>query len=186
MTNAWAQCLWSERAIEKLKRHNSPGIDQIPAELIKGRSSTIRSEIHKLILFGIRRNCLCSGRSLSLHVLTLSVRAEYMYSVASRTSCPDGVLVLCNFYKVVKWPGMVDFKVYMATGLKVLIRRVIKPRHITLSTMYKILSNTLLSKLMPYAEVGDNVTGQLLIIKSVIVKYLRKSGNTRRQCISYL
>jgi hypothetical protein len=36
-------------AIEKLKRHKSPGIDQIPAELIKARGRTIRSEIHKLI-----------------------------------------------------------------------------------------------------------------------------------------
>jgi len=36
-------------ATEKLKRHTLPGIDQIPAELIKARGSTIRSEIHKLI-----------------------------------------------------------------------------------------------------------------------------------------
>jgi hypothetical protein len=36
--------------IEKLKSHNSPGIDQIPAELIKARGRTIRSEIHKLII----------------------------------------------------------------------------------------------------------------------------------------
>jgi len=35
-----------EMAIEKLKRHKSPGIDQIPAELIKARGRTIRSEIH--------------------------------------------------------------------------------------------------------------------------------------------
>jgi hypothetical protein len=34
-------------AIENLKRHKSPGIDQIPAELIK--AGEIRSEIHKLI-----------------------------------------------------------------------------------------------------------------------------------------
>jgi hypothetical protein len=38
-----------EVAIEKLKRHKSPGIDQIPAELIKARGRTIRSDIHKLI-----------------------------------------------------------------------------------------------------------------------------------------
>jgi hypothetical protein len=44
-------------------------------------------------------------------ILTLSVPAEYMYSVASHASHPDGVLVLRNFHKVVKWPGMVDFKV---------------------------------------------------------------------------
>jgi hypothetical protein len=36
-------------ATEKLKRNKSTGIGQIPAEIIKARSSTIRSEIHKLI-----------------------------------------------------------------------------------------------------------------------------------------
>jgi hypothetical protein len=36
-------------AIEKLKSHNSPGTDQIPAELIKAGGRTIHSEIHKLI-----------------------------------------------------------------------------------------------------------------------------------------
>ena len=38
-----------ELAIEKLKSHKSPGIDQIPAELIKAGGRTIRSEIHKRI-----------------------------------------------------------------------------------------------------------------------------------------
>ena len=33
----------------KLQRHKSPGTDQIPAELIKAGSRTIRSEIHELI-----------------------------------------------------------------------------------------------------------------------------------------
>ena len=37
-------------AIEKLKRHKSPGIDQIPAELIKVGGRTIRCEVHKLKL----------------------------------------------------------------------------------------------------------------------------------------
>jgi hypothetical protein len=36
-------------AIEKLKRHKSSGIDKIPAELIKARGRTSRSETHKLI-----------------------------------------------------------------------------------------------------------------------------------------
>ena len=36
-------------AIERLKRHKSPGIDQIPAELIKAGGRTNLSEIHKLI-----------------------------------------------------------------------------------------------------------------------------------------
>ena len=55
-----------ELAIEKLKSHKSPGIDQIPAELIKagGRKSAVRS-INLLFLFGIRRNCRENGRSRS-------------------------------------------------------------------------------------------------------------------------
>jgi hypothetical protein len=38
-----------EIAIEKLERHKSPGIDQIPAELIQAVGNTLHSEIHKLI-----------------------------------------------------------------------------------------------------------------------------------------
>jgi hypothetical protein len=37
-----------EMAVEKLKRHRSPGIDQVPPELIKAGGRTIHSEIHKL------------------------------------------------------------------------------------------------------------------------------------------
>jgi hypothetical protein len=48
-----------ELAIEKLKSHKSPGIDQIPEDLIKAGGRTIRSEIINLsFLFGIRRDCL--------------------------------------------------------------------------------------------------------------------------------
>jgi len=47
-----------EMAIEKLKRHKSPGIDGIPAELIKARGRTIRSEISKLI------NCCLNKQEL--------------------------------------------------------------------------------------------------------------------------
>jgi hypothetical protein len=39
-----------EMAIEKLERHKSSGIDQIPAELVKAVGRTIRSEINKLII----------------------------------------------------------------------------------------------------------------------------------------
>jgi hypothetical protein len=39
-----------ELAIEKLKSHKSPGIPQIPAELIKAGGRTISCEIHKLII----------------------------------------------------------------------------------------------------------------------------------------
>jgi len=42
--------LESELAIAKLKSHKSPGIDQIPAELIKAGGRTIRGAIYKLII----------------------------------------------------------------------------------------------------------------------------------------
>jgi hypothetical protein len=39
-----------ELAIEKVRRHTSPGSDQIPAELIKAGGRTIRCENHKPII----------------------------------------------------------------------------------------------------------------------------------------
>jgi len=36
-----------EMAIEKLKRHKSPGVGQIPADLIKAEGRQFRSETHK-------------------------------------------------------------------------------------------------------------------------------------------
>jgi hypothetical protein len=39
-----------EMVIEKLKRRKSPGINQIPAELIKAGGRIIWSEIHKFII----------------------------------------------------------------------------------------------------------------------------------------
>jgi hypothetical protein len=51
-----------ELAIEKLKkRHKSPGIDQIPAKARVGQFAL--RFIDLLIPFGIRRNCLKSGRN---------------------------------------------------------------------------------------------------------------------------
>jgi hypothetical protein len=38
-----------EVTIGKLKRYQSPGFDQIPAELIQAGEGTLRSEFHKLI-----------------------------------------------------------------------------------------------------------------------------------------
>jgi hypothetical protein len=52
-----------------------------------------------------------------------------------------------------------------------------------LPNMYKILSDVLLSRLTPYAEeiigiinVDFDTTGQILIIYSAFIKYLRKIG----------
>ena len=63
-------------------------------------------------------------------------------------------------------------------------------RGITLvPTTYKILSNILLSMLIAYAEevtgiinVDSDATGGLLIIYSAFVKYLKRNGNTMKQC----
>jgi len=55
-----------ELAIDKLKSHKSPGINQIPAELIKeGEEQSAWRFINLLLLFGRRRNCLKSGRNQS-------------------------------------------------------------------------------------------------------------------------
>jgi hypothetical protein len=52
-----------ELAIEKLKSRTSPGIDQVPAELRQGIGQFALRSINLLFIFGIRRNCLRSGRS---------------------------------------------------------------------------------------------------------------------------
>jgi hypothetical protein len=43
------------------------GADQIPAELIKAGGETLCSEIHKLVVYGIRRNCHRSRTNLLLY-----------------------------------------------------------------------------------------------------------------------
>jgi hypothetical protein len=77
-----------EMTIEKLKRRRSPGIDQIPTELITAGGRTIHSEIHKLlILSGVRRNCLRSGRSRSLYLFIRRVIKHCKCRGISLVSC---------------------------------------------------------------------------------------------------
>jgi hypothetical protein len=58
-----------QMVIEKLKSHSSPGIDQIPAELIKAGGRKICSEIHNLInSTWNKENCLRSRRHRSLYL----------------------------------------------------------------------------------------------------------------------
>ena len=59
-----------EMAIGQLKRCKSPGIGEFPAELIKAVVQQFALRSINLIPFGIRRNCLRSGRSQSLYVST--------------------------------------------------------------------------------------------------------------------
>ena len=51
-------------AIEKLKKYKSPGIDQIPAELIQDGGNSLLTEIYKLYsLFGKTKCYQNSGRN---------------------------------------------------------------------------------------------------------------------------
>jgi len=75
-------------ANEKLKSHKSPGIDQIPAELIKAgvEKFTMRS-INLLFLFGIRRNCLRSGRSWTLYLFIWRVIKQTVVIIEAYNFC---------------------------------------------------------------------------------------------------
>jgi len=59
-----------ETTIEKLKRHKSPGIDQIPVELIKVGFRTIWYEVHKLKLFCLELGGIALGVEESIIVPT--------------------------------------------------------------------------------------------------------------------
>jgi hypothetical protein len=63
-----------EIAFAKLKEYKCPSSGQILAEMIQARGETLMSAIHKLVHpFGIRRNCLISGRCLLLYQFTRRV-----------------------------------------------------------------------------------------------------------------
>ena len=106
-----------ELAIDKLKSHNSPGIDQIPAELIKAGGRTICLEIHKLIISIWKKEKLPEEWKESI-ILPIHKKGD-------KTDC--------NNYR----------------GISLL------------PTTYKILSNILLSRLIPYVKeiIGDHQCG---------------------------
>ena len=81
-----------EMAIEKLKRRKSPGIDQIPAELIKAGGSIIRSEIRKLINF--------IWNEEELRVQWKESIIAPIYKKSDRTACTNyrGVSLLSTIY----------------------------------------------------------------------------------------
>jgi hypothetical protein len=109
-----ASALEFELAIENLKSHKSPSIDQIPAELNKAGGRTIRFVINKLIIYIWNKEELPEEWKESIKVP--------IYKKGDKTDC--------NNYR----------------GISLL------------PITYKILSNTLLSRLIPYAEeiIGDN------------------------------
>jgi len=97
-----------ELAIDKLKSHKSPGIDQIPAELIKAGGRTICLEIHKFITSIWKKEKMHEKWKESIIVP--------IHKEGDKTDC--------NNYR----------------GISLL------------QTTYKILSNILLSRLIPYAK----------------------------------
>jgi hypothetical protein len=83
-----------EMAIEKLKRYKSPGIDQIPAELIKAGCSKICSEIHKLIIYIWNKEELPDQWKESIVVP--------VYKKGDKTDCSNyrGISLLSTAYKI--------------------------------------------------------------------------------------
>jgi hypothetical protein len=75
-----------ELAIEKRKRHKSPGVDQIPAELIKVCSRTIHSEIHKRIDFIWNKGKLPEEKNESIIL--------QIYTKSDKTGCSNYRVVL--------------------------------------------------------------------------------------------
>ena len=91
-----------QMAIEKLRKHKLPDIDQIAAELIKVGGRTICFNIQNLlILFGMMRNCPRSGRSRSFYlfirrvikqivVITEKYHMFQLYTEFYPTTCCQG------------------------------------------------------------------------------------------------
>jgi len=77
-----------------LKSHKSPGIDQIPAELIKAGGKTIRSEIHQLIISIWNKEKLPEKWKESIIVP--------VYKKGDKTGCSNyrGISLLPSTYKV--------------------------------------------------------------------------------------
>jgi hypothetical protein len=83
-----------EMTIEKLKRYKSPGIDQIPAELIKAGGSKICCEIHKLINSVWNKEELPGRWKESIIVP--------VYKKGDKTDCSNyrGISILSTAYKI--------------------------------------------------------------------------------------
>jgi len=106
-----------ELAIDKLKSHKSPGIDQIPGEMVKLGGRTIPLEIHKLITSIWKKEKLPKEwkESIIVHIPKKGDKTD------------------CNNYRGISH----------------------------LPTTYNILSNILLSRLIPYAKeiIGNHQCG---------------------------
>jgi hypothetical protein len=83
-----------EVAIGKLKRYKSPGVDQIPAELIQAGGETLRSEIRKLIKLIWNKEELPHQQKESIVVP--------IHKTGDKTDCSNyrGISLLSTSYKI--------------------------------------------------------------------------------------
>ena len=83
-----------ELAIDRLKSHKSPGIDQIPAELIKAGGRTICLEFHKLITSVWKKEKLPEEWKESIIIP--------IHKNGDKTDCNNyrGISLLPNSYKI--------------------------------------------------------------------------------------
>jgi hypothetical protein len=86
-----------EMAVEKLKRYKSLDVDKIPVELMKAGDRIIRFEIHKLIQFGIKRNCQSSGRIQSISMSASITRGQHIVVII-------GASLFSAIYKILHNP----------------------------------------------------------------------------------
>jgi hypothetical protein len=89
-----------EIAIGKLKSYKSPGTDHIPAELIKAGGETLYSEIHRLVIYGIRRNFHSNGRNILYQFIKRVIRLTIIIIEGS-----PSYQLPTNFYPTFFWPG---------------------------------------------------------------------------------
>jgi hypothetical protein len=84
----------AEVAIGTLKSYKSPGVDQIPAEIIQAGGETLRSEIHELILLIWNKEELPNQWKQSI-VISIHKKGD-------RTDCSNyrGISLLSTLYKI--------------------------------------------------------------------------------------
>jgi hypothetical protein len=83
-----------EMATEKLERHKSPDIDQIPAESIKAGGRSIRSESHEIIYSFWNNKELPEERKELIIV--------HVYEMGDKTDCSNyrGISLVSTMYKL--------------------------------------------------------------------------------------
>jgi hypothetical protein len=85
-----------ELAIDKIKSHKSPGIDQISAEVIKAGGRTISCEIHRLIISILNKEELSEREEWKKSVIVP------VYKKGDTTDCNNyrGISLLPATYKI--------------------------------------------------------------------------------------